>query len=110
MQDFIEIQQNSYSEKKVDFKLDDLIQRSIGDVEMTAKSKDIKLEIYRDPFIPDVLCADFRIIQGLLFNLLSNSVKYTDQGWIKLSVKTTEDFESLQNSPAPAGSDFLLQS
>lgn len=65
-----------------------IIFREISQIfSQTALSKGIDLEFHIDPSIPeDVLLDEIRLRQ-ILFNLVGNAVKFTDQGFVRLAVE-----------------------
>ncbi|MCC9168409.1 PAS domain S-box protein [Pontibacter harenae] len=59
-----------------------------------AKEKGIRLAVSIDPFIPRVLTGDPHRLNQILNNLLSNSIKFTDKGFVRLEallLSETED-------------------
>lgn len=72
-------------EKK--FNLKKLIEQVV-DIEMVAsKSKKIELLFECSNKIPEVIISDPARIQRLLLNLTSNAIKFTENGYVKLSTK-----------------------
>ncbi|WP_211746915.1 PAS domain S-box protein [Paenibacillus sp. Marseille-Q4541] len=55
-----------------------------------AKNKDLQMETYIDPEIPDKLLGDGNKLRQVLINLLSNAIKFTQKGSISLSAKKVE--------------------
>ena len=51
-------------------------------LEIRARDKGLKFELINDPDIPSVLFGDEIRIRQILINLMTNAVKYTDQGTI----------------------------
>ncbi|MEA3372367.1 MAG: ATP-binding protein [Campylobacterota bacterium] len=58
-----------------------------------AKEKALRFELYIDPQIPEVLILDEVRIRQVLFNLLSNALKFTSEGVIELraTAKSTHE-------------------
>lgn len=52
-----------------------------------AKEKGLEFHLKIDPSIPSMLCGDEMRIKQVLINILNNSVKYTKQGSVTLSVR-----------------------
>ena len=50
------------------------------------KSKDVKFQFHIDKDLPEVLKGDSERICQIILNIISNSIKYTDKGTIKLDV------------------------
>lgn len=54
-----------------------------------AADKGLELRLNIDKEMPDVLRGDEVRIKQIILNLMTNAVKYTEKGWIELSVNTT---------------------
>lgn len=61
-----------------------------------AKEKYIDFKLNLDPSVKDVLIGDEVRIKQILFNLLSNSIKFTNKGYIELKVEALETLEDSQ--------------
>ncbi|MCI8622274.1 MAG: DegV family EDD domain-containing protein [Provencibacterium sp.] len=64
-----------------------LLSEIVNMIWMKAKEKDLEFRLQVDPSIPSMLCGDEVRIQQILINLLNNAVKYTREGFVKLSVR-----------------------
>lgn len=51
------------------------------------REKDIAFKSEIDPLLPDVLLLDEIRLRQILFNLISNAIKYTEEGFVRLRVK-----------------------
>jgi hypothetical protein len=60
---------------------------------LSAEAKDLALRVHVAPELPRWVLADGKRLKQILFNLMANAVKFTDEGEISLSVTTR---------PAPA--------
>ena len=76
----LELVESDYDVKKLFIDVIKLIRARIG-----GKPLDFKVSIAED--IPDVLYGDHINVKKILINLLTNAVKYTDQGCISLDIK-----------------------
>jgi PAS domain S-box-containing protein len=71
----------------VHFSLHGLLDEVFRNFEVQARGKNISLELEVDPAIPKVLIGDdIRILQ-VLFNLVGNGIKFTEQGGITIRAK-----------------------
>jgi ligand-binding sensor domain-containing protein/CheY-like chemotaxis protein len=61
--------------------------KNIFATKLKEKAMDLQLEV--DPGLPEALLLDSLRIRQILFNLVGNAVKFTDIGFIKLSVRNT---------------------
>ncbi len=80
----LELVEADYSTKKLFDDVVKLIQVRIGD-----KPLNFKVNIAED--LPPVLYGDHTNVKKILINLLTNAVKYTDQGFISLDVKCVKN-------------------
>ncbi len=76
----IEILENEYSTKKMISEITSLINARIG-------SKPLDFKILVDPKLPPVLYGDSMRVKQVIINLLTNAVKYTEEGRILFQVK-----------------------
>ena len=60
---------------------------------LSAEAKDLALRVHVAPELPAWVMADGKRLKQILFNLMSNAVKFTDEGEVSLTVTTR---------PAPA--------
>ena len=79
----LELVESDYSSKKLFNDVIKLIQARIGD-----KPLEFKVSIAED--LPPVLYGDQMNVKKILINLLTNAVKYTNQGFVSLDVKCVQ--------------------
>jgi len=54
---------------------------------ISATEKDIELRFDIDPATPEVMIGDFYKLRQVLFNLVGNSIKFTQQGYVEVRVR-----------------------
>ncbi len=69
-----------------------------------AEGKPIRLEMRIDDSAPPVWADEKRFVQ-ILYNLLHNALKYTEQGSVRVSLETGEGYAEIQVSDTGAGMD-----
>lgn len=85
--DFSKIEAGRMEIETADFELDELLQ-SVYDINyMRAEEKGIAFSLHRDFSIPNILQGDFVRLSQILTNLISNAVKFTETGSVKVEVK-----------------------
>ena len=72
------------------FRLDPLLKSVIQLESLAAKNKKIDLLFESDPKIPNVIIGDPYRLKRILINLISNAIKFTHNGFVKLSVSLAE--------------------
>ena len=80
----LELVETDYNTRKLFREVEKLIIARLGD-----KQLDFKVSIAED--IPNALYGDHFNIKKILINLLTNAVKYTDSGYVLLSVKCVKN-------------------
>lgn len=85
--DFSKMETGNLSLEEIDFSLRDVIRESLRTVAPRAEEKG-KVELVCDvtPGTPDRFCGDPLRLKQCLINLLGNSIKFTLQGFVKLTV------------------------
>ncbi|MCH5338798.1 MAG: response regulator [Acetatifactor sp.] len=73
----------------VEYQLSSLINDLINMATIRAKAKNLELKVEVDPELPSVYFGDDVRIRQVLMNLLTNAVKYTNEGSVTLTVKRT---------------------
>ncbi|HYX35422.1 MAG TPA: PAS domain-containing protein [Oligoflexus sp.] len=64
-----------------------LIQEVVATLELKANEKKIPIRVSLEESIPDILETDPLRLRQILFNIIGNSVKFTEKGQVALSVK-----------------------
>ena len=71
------------------YKLDSFLNDLYNMINLRAANKGLELEFYIDPKLPSEYFGDDRCIRQVLTNLLTNAVKYTNEGKVTLSLSGT---------------------
>lgn len=85
--DFSKIESGKMEIIPVDYEVSSLLNDSYSMVVLRAKEKKLNLTIENDRTIPKRLLGDEVRIRQIMVNLLTNAIKYTKEGSVKLSVK-----------------------
>ncbi len=86
MLDFSKIEAGKLSLEMTDFMLDELVQSCLELMQPTANSKKIALKLVLDSNLPRHVAADPTRIKQVLLNLISNAVKFTEQGSVTVKI------------------------
>ncbi|HKO30511.1 MAG TPA: ATP-binding protein, partial [Nitrospiraceae bacterium] len=86
--DFSKIEAGKMSLEVADVELHPLIADVVTLTAEAAKKKGLLVQVQLAPDIPAVLRGDPIRLRQILFNLVGNAVKFTEQGGIQISVKT----------------------
>lgn len=77
------------------FSVTDLITDCVQSLSVLTNSKSIAIQVeFRTP-VPERLDSDRRLIKQILMNLLSNSIKFTDNGSVRLGLEFSEISQTL---------------
>ena len=88
------------------FELRPLIESAIGIVALAAEEKHLKLDYKISPDVPLAIIGDGNRVVQILVNLISNAVKFTDNGVVKVSVTVVvseDDFVQVRFEVADSG-------
>lgn len=84
--DFNKLQSGKFQIEEAEFSLSDCIQQVYDTNEMKANEKGLNFSVHIDEDIPDCLYGDGMHLQQILNNLVSNAIKFTDSGFVKVKV------------------------
>lgn len=84
--DFSKIETGKIDIINSDYSLSVLLNDIVVMIQGRAEGKGLELRIEVDSNIPDALFGDEIRVKQVIINLMTNAVKYTKEGWIKLSV------------------------
>ena len=92
--DFTKLDSGKIELSAIDFNLRELVQSLYQSFSYKAKEKSIVFDIEYDDRMPFMVKGDnFRLSQ-VLNNLISNAIKFTSEGWVKLKVAMIESKEN----------------
>ena len=91
--DVTKIESNSLKLEKIYFNLNDVLSNSIRDIQKQVSSGDIgtkNIKIFYEP-VDIKVSGDKERINQVVSNLLSNALKFTDEGFIKIKMENTNN-------------------
>lgn len=91
--DFSKIEQGKMEIIPTEYDTVNLINELVLSVSERARAKQLDFSIQVDPDIPKTLWGDDVRIAQVILNLLTNAVKYTEHGYVKLSVTAKQKLE-----------------
>ena len=91
--DITKINSGQMEIKKEFFWLDEMILKCIDSIAVELSKKDIHFETEID-FFPTEVFGDREHMMGIVVNILSNAVKYTDNGFVKFIVKRDQKLDN----------------
>ncbi len=96
--DFNKIEAGKVVFENIKFNLPDLIQNVCGGLKLKAEEKELTFKVAVDPALRDkVLIGDPTRLSQIVFNLISNAIKFTPSGTVWVSVKVLEDRHNIVN-------------
>lgn len=84
--DFSKIETGKIDIINSDYSLSVLLNDIVVMIQGRAEGKGLELQVEVDGNIPDAMFGDEIRVKQVIINLMTNAVKYTKEGWIKLSV------------------------
>lgn len=88
--DFSKIEAGKIHFESIPFNIHMVLGQILSTLRFRATEKKLDLQLEIDPEVPYTLKGDPLRLKQILINLIGNSIKFTDQGHIKLSVKVIE--------------------
>ncbi len=85
--DFTHVEYGSRPLAHQPFSLKNLVSSVLQMQTPAARLKKIRLSVHYGKSIPDVLLGDAYRIQRMLINLISNAIKFTTQGYVKIHIR-----------------------
>ncbi|PZR24743.1 MAG: hypothetical protein DI535_20935 [Citrobacter freundii] len=104
--DLSKIKSGKLSLEKVGFRLPEVLETTLAPFQLRAKEKNVKIYLSLDPAVPEMLEGDPYRLTQILNNLLSNALKFTNKGYIQLTIfplSVREDDVELSFSVADTG-------
>lgn len=80
---------------EIDFNIRDEVHKAISIITQSAKSKGLGVELSISDAIPPIVYGDPTRYRQIILNLLSNSIKFTDQGKISLTLSVQSQTDSV---------------
>jgi signal transduction histidine kinase len=93
--DFSRIEAGKLCLENVDFGLRDSLTQTIKPLRFRAAEKGLKLTLWIDPGVDDVVCGDPARLRQIVVNLVGNALKFTDKG--EIAIRVTGDRENPTN-------------
>ena len=92
--DFSKIEAGRLDFERIDFSLRDCLGDAVHTVAFKAAEKDLELVYHVLSDVPDALVGDPSRVRQVLLNLISNAVKFTEDGEVVLRVEEAQRFEN----------------
>ncbi|MDG1892301.1 MAG: ATP-binding protein [Verrucomicrobiota bacterium] len=94
--DLSKIQSARYRLEQLPFNLRDLTDEVVGIMSILACKKGLGLEVIIDPQLPNQYQGDAARLRQILINLISNAIKFTSIGDIRVSINRSQDSHFLE--------------
>jgi PAS domain S-box-containing protein len=90
--DFSKIEAGKFDLEHIAFNINEKLDFLRKTFEIAAQKKNIALTFELAPDVPDLLIGDPHRLNQILVNLLSNALKFTNEGFVRLSAKVENDY------------------
>ena len=87
------MEQGNQKLQPVTYETGKLLSNALDVIRLQTNNKNLRLEVFIDEHLPVKLIGDDLKFQQILFNLLTNAVKYTNEGYVRLCVSQKERHE-----------------
>ena len=84
--DYSRMERGNVKLQPVTYETGKLLSNAVDTIRLQTGSKNLRLEVLIDEHLPVKLIGDDLKLQQILFNLLTNAVKYTKEGYVRLCV------------------------
>ncbi|MDX1585608.1 MAG: ATP-binding protein [Balneolaceae bacterium] len=91
--DFSKIESGKIEFEEVDFDLRDLLRNTLEGFRFNAERKGIDLEVEISEELPEAIYGDPARLTQVINNLVSNAIKFTDEGKVSITVEVEEETE-----------------
>ena len=91
--DYSRMEQGNQKLQPVTYETGKLLSNALDVIRLQTNNKNLRLEVFIDEHLPVKLIGDDLKFQQILFNLLTNAVKYTTAGYVRLCVSQKERHE-----------------
>lgn len=88
--DYSRMEQGNQKLQPVTYETGKLLSNTLDVIRLQTNNKNLRLEIFIDEHLPVKLIGDDLKFQQILFNLLTNAVKYTNEGYVRLCISQKE--------------------
>lgn len=92
--DFSKIEAGKMELKKAEFKIEDLIEKTVKSNMAHAENKGIELKYKIQPGLDRTVLGDYKKIQQVLNNLISNAIKFTNIGGVIVTAEMISEEEN----------------
>lgn len=84
--DFSKIEAGKMEVVSEPYEIAELVQNAVAEIKDSIETKKLKFNIDVDPMIPKILEGDYVKLYQVITNLLTNAVKYTEEGFVNFKV------------------------
>ncbi|EAS01952.2 ATPase, histidine kinase-, DNA gyrase B, putative (macronuclear) [Tetrahymena thermophila SB210] len=88
--DFVQMDSGKFKYSFFDFNIENLLKDCTKLVSLQAQMKNLELYTIYDPNVPEIICSDPNRIRQIILNFLSNSLKFTQSGYIEIGIKLVD--------------------
>ena len=88
--DYSRMEQGNQKLQPVTYETGKLLSNTLDVIRLQTSNKNLRLESFIDEHLPAKLIGDDLKFQQILFNLLTNAVKYTNEGYVRLCISQKE--------------------
>lgn len=83
--DIAKIKAGKLDLEDVRFSLKEVITKSLFSLQWHADEKGLDMQVVTDPCLPPILIGDPLRLSQVVYNLITNAIKFTDKGYVKLT-------------------------